>query len=454
MNIYSGISWGIAILAFLTSVGLFIFSTPANGGIVLALAILLLGIALRNVSFLSGTFYTFIILSCVAAGLSKPDWFSTIDLSYFGFSSKTIKSTGLITPLLQIIMFGMGTQLTLRDFQAVAFQPKGVAIGLGLQFMVMPISGFALASLCSLLSDQYGLNPEILAGIILVGCSPSGVASNVMSFLAKANVALSVTLSSCATLAAPFLTPLFMEIFASQYINVHAVQMMASLLGIVIYPIMAGLLFKSVQTHGLFQRRSVLIQAVVYTLIILILHFLFMLAELYTTSTAFKTAFITICLCIIAPALTAAILRPILVGREKKLESFLAFISSLAVGMVILSTVAVGHKALMAVGGILLLVCLAHNLLGYFIGYIMARLCKLSKKDCRTISIEVGIQNSGLATSIANDMGKVATLGLAPTIFGCFMNTTGSILAAIWRNIPCEEPRYKQNPKNTENTTD
>ncbi|MBR6437028.1 MAG: hypothetical protein IKS45_11010, partial [Thermoguttaceae bacterium] len=102
------------------------------------------------------------------------------------------------------------------------------------------------------------------------------------------------------------------------------------------------------------------------------------------------------------------------------------------------------HNSLMAVGGILLRVCLAHNLLGYSIGYAMARFCGLSKKDSRTVSIEVGIQNSGLATSIANDMGKVTTLGLAPTIFGCFMNTTGSILAAIWRNIPCDEKRNRK----------
>ena len=147
----------------------------------------------------------------------------------------------------------------------------------------------------------------------------------------------------------------------------------------------------------------------------------------------------TIAYCVVAPALTSAVLRPFLTGREEKVEHFLAFLSSLAVGIAILATVTVGHKSLMTVGGILLIVCLAHNLLGYAIGYAMARFCRLSKKDCRTISIEVGIQNSGLATSIANDMGKVGPLGLAPTIFGCFMNTTGSILAAIWRNIPCEE---------------
>ena len=439
MNVYTKITLGITIAAFIASAAVFIFTTPANGGIVLALAFLLLGFFFRRIPCLAGTYYTFIILSYVAAGLSKPDWFMYIYPSWFGFSGEPIKCTQLITPLIQVIMFGMGTQLTLRDFQAVAFQPKGVIVGLGLQFLVMPISGFALATLCGMLSEQFGLGPEILAGVILVGCSPSGVASNVMSFLAKANVALSVTLSTCSTLVAPFLTPLYMEFFASQFIDVYAVQMMASMLGIVIYPIIAGLLFKSVQMYGLIRRRSVTIQATVYSFLIMALHFLFVWLDLYTCSVGIHKALLTIAYCVVAPAMASAILRPLLTGREEKTEHFLALMSSLAVGLVILATVTVGHKSLMTVGGILLIVCLTHNLLGYAIGYAMARFCRLSKKDCRTISIEVGIQNSGLATSIANDMGKVTTLGLAPTVFGCFMNTTGSILATIWRNIHCEE---------------
>jgi BASS family bile acid:Na+ symporter len=451
MNVFTKITLGITIAAFIASAALFIFTTPANGGIVLALAFLLLGFFFRRIPSLAGSYYTFIILSCVAAGLSKPDWFMYIYPSWFGLSGEPIKCTQLITPLIQMIMFGMGTQLTLRDFQAVAFQPKGVAIGLGLQFLVMPVSGLALATLCGLLSEQYGLTPEILAGIILVGCSPSGVASNVMSFLAKANVALSVTLSACSTLVAPFLTPLYMEFFASQFIEVHAVQMMASMLGIVIYPIIAGLLFKSVQMYGLTRRLSVTIQAIVYSFLIMALHFLFVWFDLYTCSVGVHKALLTIAYCVVAPTLASAVLRPLLTGREEKTEHFLAFLSSLAVGVAILATVIVGHDQLMKVGGVLLIVCLAHNLLGYVIGYAMARFCRLSKKDCRTISIEVGIQNSGLATSIANDMGKVGTLGLAPTIFGCFMNTTGSILAAIWRNIPCEEKNIKKNELNEDN---
>lgn len=407
------------------------------------MAILLLGIFLRRLPGLAGTYYTFIILSCVAAGLSKPDWFMYINPSWFGLSGEPFQCTELITPLLQIIMFGMGTQLTLRDFQAVAFQPKGVIIGLGLQFLVMPISGWTLAALCGLLSEQYGLTPEVLAGIILVGCSPSGVASNVMSFLAKANVALSVTLSTCATLIAPFLTPFFMKYFASQYIDVNIVQMMASMISIVIFPIIAGLLFKSVQMHGI-TRKILTHQVPVYAVIIVLLHILFAWGNLFSYELAFNYAIETIIDCIVVSALASAVLRPFLTGREEMVERFLALMSSLAVGLVILATVTVGHKSLAAVGGILLIVCLAHNLLGYVIGYAMARLCRLSKKDSRTISIEVGIQNSGLATSIANDMGKVTTLGLAPTIFGCFMNTTGSILAAIWRNIPCEEKHNKK----------
>ncbi|RNL88346.1 bile acid:sodium symporter family protein, partial [Sinomicrobium pectinilyticum] len=152
------------------------------------------------------------------------------------------KLTRLITPLIQVIMFGMGTSMSARDFESVIKSPKGVFIGVTAQFIIMPLSGFALATM----SD---FPPEIAAGIVLIGCSPSGMASNVMAYLAKANLALSLTITSIATLLAPFLTPVLMKLLAGEFIEIHVMAMMWDIVKMIIIPIGAGLLFNKL-LHG------------------------------------------------------------------------------------------------------------------------------------------------------------------------------------------------------------
>ena len=142
----------------------------------------------------------------------------------------------LIIPLLQIIMFGMGTAMSLKDFYGVIKMPKGVLVGLLCQFSIMPLVGFSLATL-------FQFPPEIAAGLVLIGSSPSGLASNVMAYLANANVALSVTLTAVATVLAPFMTPLLMESLAGAFVPIAFWAMMLSILKIVILPIALGLLF-------------------------------------------------------------------------------------------------------------------------------------------------------------------------------------------------------------------
>jgi len=138
--------------------------------------------------------------------------------------------------LLQIIMFGMGTAMSFKDFYGVIKMPKGVFIGLTCQFTIMPLLGFSLASL-------FNFPPEIAAGIILIGSSPSGLASNVMAYLARANVALSVTLTAFATLLAPLMTPFLMKYLAGSFVPIDFVRMMTSILKIVIIPVFIGLVF-------------------------------------------------------------------------------------------------------------------------------------------------------------------------------------------------------------------
>ncbi|MEM9512882.1 MAG: bile acid:sodium symporter family protein, partial [Cyanobacteria bacterium P01_E01_bin.48] len=144
-----------------------------------------------------------------------------------------------IVPLLQVIMFGMGAVMSWRDFAAVAKQPWGVVIGIVCQFTIMPLVGWSLAGVA-------GLPPEIAAGIILVGCSPSGLSSNVISYIAKANVPLSITLTSVATLIAPFVTPLWMEVLADSYVKINPIDMMWKMSQIVLFPIAGGLIINAI----------------------------------------------------------------------------------------------------------------------------------------------------------------------------------------------------------------
>ncbi|HMP31658.1 MAG TPA: bile acid:sodium symporter family protein [Saprospiraceae bacterium] len=165
-------------------------------------------------------FFTLLIIISAIISYNYPQYF-------IKFNDKELKE--LIIPLLQIIMFGMGTTMTFKDFKGVLKTPRSVFIGLACQFSIMPLLGFSLAYI-------FNFPAEIAAGLILVGCSPSGLASNVMTYLAKANVALSITLTSIATLLAPFLTPLLMKILGGQYIIVEFWSMMWDMVKMVLYP--------------------------------------------------------------------------------------------------------------------------------------------------------------------------------------------------------------------------
>ena len=186
-----------------------------------------LAIAFRGFLLLRGFSYTATIFAAVSTALFYPNYFTEIN----GF-----KLSSLITPLLQLIMFGMGTSMSFKDFAGVVKMPKGVLIGVGSHFIIMPLLGFTLASLS-------GFPPEIAAGIILVGCSPNGMASNVISYLAKANLALSVTITAVSTSLAPFVMPLLMKLLAGAFIEIHPFDMMIDIFKIVIIPVGGGLIF-------------------------------------------------------------------------------------------------------------------------------------------------------------------------------------------------------------------
>jgi BASS family bile acid:Na+ symporter len=314
-----------------------------------------LAIGFRGFDHLKGFSYTVMIFAAVTTAMYYPDYFVEID----GFQLAV-----LITPLIQLIMFGMGTSMSIQDFLGVAKMPKGVIIGILSQFTIMPFVGFFLASMTE-------FPPEIAAGIILIGCSPSGMASNVMSYLAKANLALSITITAVTTLLAPFVTPVLMGLLAGAFIEINILDMMWDIVKMVILPIGAGLLFNK-----------------------------------------------------------------LLSGRAKWLDDVMPLVSMFGIAFIIVIITAAGRDSLLDIGALLILLVLVHNLTGYFLGYGAARMFKMNERDCRTIAIEVGMQNGGLASGIAKEMGKIATVGLAPAVFGPLMNITGSILASYWHRKP------------------
>ncbi len=321
------------------------------------------GLAILAISFLGfqklkGFSYTVFILTAVAASLYYPEFF----LGAGSFESKS-----LIIPLLQMIMFGVGSTMGLSDFMGVVKMPKGVFVGIACQFTIMPLVGFSLAKI-------FGFPPEIAAGIILVGSVPCGLASNVMSYIANANVALSVTLTAVATLMAPVVTPFLMQSLAGEYVKVEFAAMMWDITKIVIIPVGAGLMFN---------------------------HFL---------SSKFKW-----------------------------LNKIMPLLSMISIGVIITIITATGRNNLLTVGMTLVLACFLHNTFGYLLGYGACKLLGMDEKSCRTIAIEVGLQNAGLASGLALGMGKVATVGLAPAIFGPLMNVTGSSIATWWHNKPVKD---------------
>ena len=269
-----------------------------------------------------------------------------------------------IPRLIQIIMFGMGTTLSLNDFARVLLVPKSVAIGMVLQFTVMPLTGFFLAAM-------FGLTPEVAAGVVLIGACPGGVASNVITYLARGDVALSVTMTACSTLMAPIMTPLAMWLLAGSAVPVDFYKMMWSILDLTISPIVLGLVFS---------------------------YFLRWLN-----------------------------------WRGPWLDRCLSAVAMIAICIVIGIIVAQSRDSLFDVGPILLIVAILHNSIGYALGYFGARACQLDETTCRTISIEVGMQNGGLATALAVDVLNSPQAALAGAIFGPWMNVSGSVLASWWR---------------------
>ncbi|MDT3983785.1 bile acid:sodium symporter family protein, partial [Staphylococcus ureilyticus] len=261
--------------------------------------------------------------------------------------------------LLGIVMLGMGLTIDPKDFKIIFQAPRSVIIGVVLQYTIMPLSAFLIVKL-------FHLPPEIAIGVILVGCCPGGTSSNVMSYLANANVALSVAITSVSTLLAPLLTPALIYLFAHEWLQVSFISMFWSVVQVILIPIIIG----------------------------------FVLQKLFK-SFADKTA------------------------------TALPIVSVVAISLILASVVGSSKAQILATGLLIFAVVILHNLIGYILGYTFAKILKLDRPDKKAVSIEVGMQNSGLAVSLATV--HFNPLSAVPgAVFSLIHNITGPILAKYW----------------------
>ena len=269
--------------------------------------------------------------------------------------------TKTINYLLGVVMFGMGLALNLQDFKIVFSRPKDIIIGCMAQFTVMPLLAWGLAKV-------FQLDEALALGVILVGCCPGGTASNVITYLAKGDLALSVGMTGVSTVLAPLLTPLLTWVLAGESIQVDVAGMLLSILWVVILPIVLGLVIKSLW-----------------------------------------------------PKFT-----------EKAMDYLPAF-SSVAIAFTVSIVISANASKLLASGFLIILVVICHNLCGLGLGYLIGRLTGMPEPKKRAVSIEVGMQNSGLASSLATLHFAAYPMATIPgAIFSVWHNISGAIVAWLY----------------------
>ena len=273
----------------------------------------------------------------------------------------------VINYLLGVVMFGMGLTLNLQDFKIVFSRPKDVIIGCLAQFTVMPLLAWGLSRL-------FSLDEALALGVVLVGCCPGGTASNVITYLAKGDLALSVGMTGVSTLLAPFLTPLLTWALAGKSVNVDVVGMLLSILWVVILPIAIGLIVKWIW-----------------------------------------------------PKFT------------EKATDYLPAFSSIAIALIVAIIISANADKLLAGGLLIIVVVMLHNICGLGLGYLIGCLLGLSVSKKRAISIEVGMQNSGLASSLATIHFAAYPLATIPgAIFSVWHNLSGAAIAYLYRRFSPE----------------
>jgi bile acid:Na+ symporter, BASS family len=401
-------------------------SNPASG-IILFVLFYALSFTVQKTEKLKGLSFTCQIFAFVSFTLYFPQLFTN-----WGFNTNS-----LIVPSIQIIMFGMGTKLSIKDFIKELTKPGKVIIASVMCYTLMPL-------IALLIIKVYNFPPEVAAGIILIGVGPAGAASNVMTFLAKGNLALSMTITTLTTLIAPLVTPFLMKLLAGQLIQVDAVGMMISILNMLFIPVIAGIIINKILYGNLPWTKkdaNIVIMAVVSFIIGFVLLFIPFPAIIKSLNLGFI---------LIAWAITIVSVTIIVVRRANGPENWMNLVLpklSLTAIMLYIVIVAAHNKAtLLSIGPALFIAVIAHNILGFISGYSLSRAFGYDEADSRAITMEVGTKNAGLAVGLANDVLKSGAAALAPLIFGTWMNISASSLATFWsqREPKVKEPKLKQ----------
>ena len=303
---------------------------------------------LQKVSDIFGKYMAVIVLVIAALALFVPGSCLWIQTSWVNY-------------LLMIVMFGMGLTLKLDDFKVVITRPKDIIVGCIAQFTIMPLLAFALGKM-------FGLEPGLLAGLVLVGTCPGGTSSNVMTYLSKGDVALSVGMTSVNTLLAPLLTPAITYLLLRTSVTVDILSMFLSIIKVVIVPIALG----------------------------------FVINKFWGKYT-------------------------------QKVTNILPMVSVIAITMIVAAVVSHNAEKILSTGVIVFVIVILHNLLGYACGYGVGK-PPLPKK--KALAIEVGMQNSGLATSLAGTAFPNLAMATVPgAIFSVWHNISGAILANVFNRI-------------------
>lgn len=304
---------------------------------------------LTKISESFGNYMAIIVLAVAALALFVPSSSLWIDTAWINY-------------LLMIIMFGMGLTMKPRDFAPVFTRPKDILIGCAAQFIIMPSLAFGLSRL-------FGLDPALTAGVVLVGTCPGGTASNVITYLSKGDVALSVGMTGVNTLLAPLLTPAITYLLLQTTVKVDVWNMFWSIVTVILIPIALGFLIN-------------------------------MLFASYVSN-------------------VTVVLPPV---------------STLAICLIVASVVSHNAERIFSAGAIVPAVVILHNLLGYLCGFGLGKLFKMGPSKTKALSIEIGMQNSGLATSLAGTAFPQLAMATVPgAVFSVWHNISGAILAGFYR---------------------
>ncbi|MDA2805059.1 bile acid:sodium symporter family protein [Nocardiopsis suaedae] len=307
---------------------------------------------LERVASFVGRWFALLVLAGAVAGMLLPE--------------ESAALAPHIALLLGIIMFGMGLTMQPVDFAIVAKHPKAVLLGVAAQYAVMPLLGYGIAVL-------FGFEPLLVVGMVLVGASPGGTASNVIVYLARGDVALSVAMTSLSTLLAPLLTPLLALGLAGSTLPVSAGDLFVSILEVVLVPVLLGLAVRALA------RRLVL-----------------------------------------------------------KVLPLLPLVSVGGIVVVVAAVVGANADAVASTGVLLGAAVVLHNMCGLALGYGVGRVTGLPESARRAVAIEVGMQNSGLASALAT--AHFAPLAALPgALFSVWHNMSGALVATLWARRPTGE---------------